>query len=62
MSGYGRGQSAYQIIVSTTKEKAADYSGDMWDSGKVAGENNYNIVYAGNALNSRTTYYWTVRV
>ena len=35
MDGYARSQSAYQIIVATTAEKAAAHEGDVWDSGKV---------------------------
>jgi len=62
MNGYGRSQSAYQIVVATSEEKALAGEGDMWNSGKVVGENNYDILYGGTTFNSRTTYYWKVRV
>ena len=54
-------QTAYQVIVSTTAEKAAEGDGDVWDSGKVASADNY-AVYDGPALSSKTRYYWSVRV
>ena len=60
--GYGKYQSAYQIVVASTEEKAAAHEGDLWDSGKVAGEDNFDIPYAGQVLDSRSLYYWTVRV
>lgn len=60
--GYGKYQSAYQIVVASTEEKAANHEGDLWDSGKVAGEDNFDIPYAGQVLDSRSLYYWTVRV
>ena len=60
--GFGKYQLAYQIIVSSTEEKAMAHEGDLWDSGKVAGENNFDIPYAGQTLESRSLYYWAVRV
>ncbi|MBR5011129.1 MAG: alpha-L-rhamnosidase N-terminal domain-containing protein [Clostridia bacterium] len=62
MSGYARAQSAYQIIVATTAEKAAAHEGDVWDSGKVQSNLNYDIVYGGSALTSRTEYFFAVQV
>ena len=60
--GYGKYQSAYQIVVASTEEKAAAHEGDLWDSGKVAEENNFDVAYDGKTLSSRSLYYWTVRV
>ena len=54
--GYGKYQSAYQIVVASTEEKAAAHEGDLWDSGKVAGEDNFDIPYAGQVLDSRSLY------
>lgn len=61
-NGYNRSMSAYRIIVSSTKEKAEKFEGDLWDSGKTQGSNNYDIVYNGNNLASVTDYYWRVTV
>jgi len=60
--GYDKGQSAYRIIVSSTREGAEKHEGDVWDSGKTENENNYNITYQGSTLLSRTPYYWAVQV
>lgn len=60
--GYDKGQSAYRIVVSSTREGAERHEGDVWDSGKNENQNNYNITYQGNPLLSRTPYYWAVQV
>ena len=60
--GYAKSQSAYKLTVSSTAELAEKGDGDVWDSGKTAGENNYDIAYAGNPLASKTEYFWTVEV
>lgn len=60
--GYGKYQSAYQILVASTAQKAEAHQGDLWDSGKVAGQDNFDIPYAGKTLDSRSVYYWSVRV
>lgn len=52
----GKAQSAYRIVVKRGNET-------VWDSQKVASENNYGAVYGGtNALQSKTRYDWTVTV
>ncbi|MDD3401769.1 MAG: family 78 glycoside hydrolase catalytic domain [Hespellia sp.] len=59
--GYDKSQSAYQIIVSSTRGGAEAHKGDLWDSGKTEGSKNYDIVYQGEDLSSRTEYFWTVQ-
>lgn len=59
---YDKGQSAFRIIVSSTKEGAKRQEGDIWDSGKTENENNYDISFEGSPLDSRTVYYWAVQV
>ena len=58
----GRAQSAYQIIVASTPELAQAHTGDVWDTGKVESDESFDIPYAGEALTSRTDYYWSVRL
>lgn len=58
----GRVQTAYQIIVASTPELAAAGTGDLWDTGKVTSDENFDIPYAGTALTSFADYYWAVRV
>ncbi len=50
-------QSAYQIIVSSSKDCKA---GDMWDSGKIASNNSHAAAYQGTPLELEQTYYWRV--
>lgn len=58
----GRAQTAYQIIVASTKELAEAHTGDLWDTGKVTSDQSFDISYAGQALASRMDCYWAVRV
>ena len=61
-AGYAREMTAYRVIVASTAENAEKENGDIWDSGKVVGENNYSVEYAGRELVSRTQYFWRVCV
>lgn len=58
----GRAQSAYQIIVASTRELADAHTGDLWDTGKVDSDVSFEIPYAGQTLTSRMDCYWAVRV
>ena len=58
----GQLQSAYQVLVASSKENLDTENGDKWDSGKVAPEKSVNIIYAGSALESEKTYYRKVRL
>ena len=53
--GNGAVQSAYRITVSAG-------NAICWDSGKVAGDAQMHVVYAGAALADRTRYSWRVQV
>ena len=55
----GAAQSAYQIRVALCSD---DFSNPVWDSGKVLSEESAFIEYEGAPLQSRTTYYWQVKV
>ena len=55
-------QSAYHILVASSKKKLKQDEGDLWDSGKVPSDQSLNVVYNGNLLHSRTRCYWKVRV
>ncbi len=54
----GQGQTAYQILVSSTPEGS---TGDQWDSSRVASPASVHVAYAGKTLESGKTYYWKVR-
>jgi len=55
-------QSAYQILVASSKELLAADKGDLWDSGKVDGDQNAHVVYAGKPMKSRMECHWKVKV
>ena len=58
----GELQSAYQVLVSSSPERLRADEGDLWDSGKVASDQNAHIVYRGQPLISRQRCYWKVRL
>lgn len=55
-------QTAYRIVVGSSKQKRADNSGDIWDSGWVESDHMQLIEYNGKPLQSDKKYYWTVAV
>ena len=55
-------QTAYRIVVSTTRAGAAAGTGNVWDSGFVNSAQSVDVVYDGPALESATAYYWSVKV
>ena len=58
----GQRQTAYQVLVASSPQLLRSNTGDLWDSGKLAGGQTVNIVYAGKALASRQRCFWKVRV
>ncbi|RZK97251.1 MAG: alpha-L-rhamnosidase, partial [Hymenobacter sp.] len=54
-------QTAYQILVASTRKALNQNLGDCWDSGKVATGQSIQIPYAGRPLAAATTYYWKVK-
>ncbi len=57
----GQWQTAWQVLVASTPEALAAGEGDLWDSGKVAGDATGQIVYAGSPLASRAECHWKIR-
>lgn len=53
-------QTAYRILVATTREALAQERGDLWDTGKVAGDQSTQIAYGGQPLRSRQECFWKV--
>ncbi|MCR5659944.1 MAG: glycoside hydrolase family 78 protein [Bacteroidales bacterium] len=53
-------QTSYRIIVATTKEKAENNLGDLWDSDVISSNQMLYIPYAGKELKSRDEVYWKV--
>ncbi|MFC0210877.1 family 78 glycoside hydrolase catalytic domain [Paenibacillus chartarius] len=58
----GAAQSAYQVLVASSRERLALDAGDLWDSGKMMSDASTHIEYEGLPLQSEASYYWKVRV
>jgi alpha-L-rhamnosidase len=55
-------QTAYEILVASDPKILNGNRGDLWESGKVAGDQNSQIAYAGKRLTTRTQCVWKVRI
>ncbi|AWW28866.1 acetylglucosamine-6-sulfatase [Echinicola strongylocentroti] len=60
--GESRFQSAYQILLASSREAIGYNQGDVWDSGQVRSGASNNIEYQGPPLKAGETYYWKVRI
>jgi alpha-L-rhamnosidase len=60
--GRGRAQSAYRILVASSRENLARSQGDLWDTGRVDSAESSQVAYAGAALASRQACFWKVEV
>jgi alpha-L-rhamnosidase len=58
----GAAQTAYQILVASTRERLSAGTGDIWDSGKVASDRSASVEYAGKPLPPATRCWWKVCV
>ena len=55
-------QTAYQILVASSKELLAEGKADLWDSGKTESTESIWITYKGETLQSKNFAYWKVRI
>jgi alpha-L-rhamnosidase len=53
---------AYQVLVSSSRQMLRADHGDLWDSGQVQSDALFNIIYAGQPLPSWQRCFWKVRV
>ena len=58
----GEIQTAYQVLVASSRELLAANCGDIWDSGRVSSDQSTAVEYAGQPLLSRNKYFWKVRI
>jgi alpha-L-rhamnosidase len=58
----GAAQTAYQILVSSSRERLQEGAGDWWDSGKVASDKTASVAYLGKALPPGARCWWKVRI
>ncbi|MFV0268226.1 MAG: alpha-L-rhamnosidase C-terminal domain-containing protein [Draconibacterium sp.] len=54
-------QTAYHILVASSKDKLQKNTGDIWDSGKVKSSNSSRIQIQ-KELQANTNYYWKVKI
>jgi len=58
----GHTQTAYQILVASEESLLKKGTGDLWDSGKITNDRTINVAYRGQALLSRQTCFWQVKI
>jgi len=58
----GQKQTAYRVLVASSRKKLTSDEGDLWDSGKVESDRSIHVVYEGRPLESRMRCWWKVRV
>lgn len=58
----GRKQSAYHVLVASSKEQLDKDTGDLWDSGKVSSNQSHLVPYAGKPLVSHMECHWKVKL
>jgi alpha-L-rhamnosidase len=55
-------QTAYRVIVSSSRKNSQTNQGDVWDSGKVMGNQSVNLLLpADHRLDGNRTYFWRVK-
>jgi alpha-L-rhamnosidase len=55
-------QTAYQILVASTEDNLKKDNGDLWNSGRVLGDQSVFVEYKGKPLESRKRYFWKVKI
>lgn len=55
-------QTAYQILVSSSRSTLEENIADFWDSGKIDSDQSQQVEYHGTPLQSKIRVYWKVRV
>jgi alpha-L-rhamnosidase len=57
----GQKQVAYQVLVASSEKLLKEGKADLWDSGKVEGDQSINVEYQGKPLESGMRCFWKVR-
>ena len=55
-------QTAYRVLVASSRELLKKNQGDLWDTGKVMSDQSNQLAYAGKPLSSRMPCFWKVMV
>lgn len=55
-------QTAFQILISSSKELLSKDMGDLWNGVRTAGSSSVEVQYAGDRLSDNSSYFWKVRI
>jgi len=58
----GQKQTAYSLLVASSRDKLDRGVGDLWDTGKVKSDQSRHIEYSGKPLQSQTKCFWKVMI
>ncbi|MCF7976208.1 MAG: family 78 glycoside hydrolase catalytic domain, partial [Phycisphaerae bacterium] len=58
----GQKQTAYRLLVASSRDKLDKNLGDLWDSGRVTSDQSVHVAYHGKTLESRMQCFWKVMV
>jgi len=61
-AGFGARQTAYRIEVASAPTLLSGHKPDVWDSGRIASDKSFGVVYGGPELAASKRYYWRVEV
>lgn len=62
LEGRNRKQTAYQILVASTREMLDNDQGDVWNTGLVVSDQSAQVTYGSTPLESNREYFWKVRI
>lgn len=60
--GFNKSQSAYHVLVASSKEKLNETDANVWNSGKVESDKSAFVKYSGQSLKAMQTYFWKVKI
>lgn len=55
-------QTAFQILVASTREKLEMDIADIWNSGRIINPGSSEVEFGGTGLSPNSTFYWKVRI
>ena len=58
----GEKQTAYRVLVASSRENIEQDRGDLWDSQKVDADQSVDVLYQGSPLETGTEAFWKVKV
>tara|TARA_R110002096_G_scaffold9533_3_gene37584 strand:- start:11605 stop:14463 length:2859 start_codon:yes stop_codon:yes gene_type:complete len=62
VEGLRKSQSAYHVLVASSKDKLNEDESDIWNSGKVNSDRSAFVKYNGKDLKAMQSYFWKVKI